>query len=408
MLPKFFLPACLLFSVYAGAQFKNDNILYKTVSPDDLCASLEKNKGYLLLDVRSKGEYSDTSAFTGLNIGHLKGATNINIRELGSRLSEIKNYKDQPVYVYCSHSQRSRRAGKMLADSGFTNIYNINGGLTSIYYTNAREKGCLQSLVETNNKYAILSAIELCKKLAAKNNNVFLLDVRTDSAFRHISRDVRSNAYGSLMNAVNIPLGTLENKLAAIPKNKEIVVIDIDGVDASKAAFLLKEKGFDNVSILIEGIDRWLATDVNELSCKYEYYNSPVSYKIMDTKEFGRFNLTSKDHLLLDIRAADAFNNTHKDSFRNIGHLKNAVNIPETELGNRLSELEAWKNKDIIINGFGGGEESYKAAEILDKQGFKKVHVLIDGLFDIRWTAANIKGQAYLKDFITDIPEANQ
>jgi len=35
------------------------------------------------------------------------------------------------------------------------------------------------------------------------------------------------------------------------------------------------------------------------------------------------------------------------------------------------------------------------------------VNVLVGGLFDIRWTAANMNGQSYLKDFVTDIPADN-
>src|SRR5689334_13711449 len=123
---KFFLPLILVISIAAKGQFKNDNVLYKTVDPADLCSTLEKNKGYILLDVRSSPEYADTSTSASLNLGHLKGARNIDIGQLGKRLSEIKEYKDQPVFVYCSHSQRSRRASKMLADSGYTNVFNIN------------------------------------------------------------------------------------------------------------------------------------------------------------------------------------------------------------------------------------------------------------------------------------------
>ncbi|HKB42893.1 MAG TPA: rhodanese-like domain-containing protein [Chitinophagaceae bacterium] len=406
MLPKLFTAVFLLFFISVTAQYKNDNVLYKTVDPDDLCAALQKNSGYLLLDVRSAGENCDTSSM-GLNIGHLNGAKNIDVRELGSRLSEIKNYKNQPVFVYCSHSQRSRRASKMLADSGFTKVYNINGGMTAIYYTNAREKDCLQSLVETNNKYAIISAADLCNKLSVKNNNVFILDVRNDSAFRHISTDAKFNAYGSLQKAVNIPLVDLEIKLSTIPKDKDIVIIDLFSSDAQKAASLLKAKGFADVSVLIEGISRWLSMDEMDVPCKNKWYVSPVSYKIMSTTEFGRFTQTNKSYLLLDIRTPDEFANKYKDSWRNIGHLKNAINIPAADINNRITELQAYKNKDIIIYGFSGDTESFAAADTLFQLGFKKIIVLNNGLFNIRWTAANHKEQDYLKDLVTDVPEIN-
>src|ERR1044071_4450127 len=135
MLSKTLLGALCLVAFAASAQYKNDNVKFKTVDPTDLCAFLQANPGYLILDVRSKGENCDTSS-NGLNIGRIKGAKNIDVGELGGRLNEISDYKESPVFVYCSHSQRSRRASAMLADSGFTHVYNINGGMTAVYYTN--------------------------------------------------------------------------------------------------------------------------------------------------------------------------------------------------------------------------------------------------------------------------------
>src|SRR5437868_2470623 len=100
--------SCLFVMVFAfnvcNAQYKNDNVLFKTVYTQDLCDQLSKNPGYLFLDVRSKGEYEDTSMM-GMNIGRFKGAKNINVRELGGRIGELSAYKDVPIFVYCSHSQ---------------------------------------------------------------------------------------------------------------------------------------------------------------------------------------------------------------------------------------------------------------------------------------------------------------
>src|SRR6478672_9925563 len=172
------LGSFLLLFMYSNAQYKNDNLLFKTMYPGDLCKELKKYPGALLLDVRSPGEYNDTSSSTGLNIGHLKNALNVDVRKLPQQLHSLAAYKDKQVFVYCSHSQRSRRASKMLADSGFLHIFNINGGMTAIYYTNARETGCLQSLVETNNKYSVISPNQLCQKISSNSKKIFLLDVR--------------------------------------------------------------------------------------------------------------------------------------------------------------------------------------------------------------------------------------
>src|SRR6266850_5550843 len=121
----------LAFLPVINAQYKNDNTLFKTVYIEDLCRQLQSNPDHIILDVRSQGEYDDSSSASYLNIGHLKNAKHIDIRELPLRWRELMPFKDKPIFVYCSHSQRSRRASKLLSDSGFANVTNINGGLTT-------------------------------------------------------------------------------------------------------------------------------------------------------------------------------------------------------------------------------------------------------------------------------------
>jgi rhodanese-related sulfurtransferase len=404
---RMLLPLLLLLAQAGSGQFKNDNVLYKTVDPTDLCATLAKNKGYILLDVRTQAEFHDTSSSASYNLGHLKGAINIPVRELGSRLSEIVQYKNKPVFLYCSHSQRSRRAGKLLADSGYTNLFNINGGMTSLYYNVLPKNPCLQKLVETSNTYIYISAVELCNKML-QPKRPFILDVREDSAFRHISRDFKENAYGAFTGTVNIPLPVLADHLSELPKDNQIIITDIYGDMSAMAAVLLKKNGFKNVSVLIEGIDRMLLTDGKKLSCKNSFYQSPVRYKMITSEEFGRYTKTNKGFMLLDIRTADEFANKHTDSWRNIGHLQNAVNIPAAVLATTIEGLGNDKTKEIIIYSFGNSPELFEVADGLQKDGFSGIKILLGGIFNMRWASGNIKGQYYLKDMVVDVPVINQ
>lgn len=392
-------------NITLSAQFKNDNVLYRTVDPAELCKELQKNKDALILDVRSKGEHYDTSSFVNLNLGHLKGAKNIDVNTLGVRLSELQEYRDKPIFVYCSHSQRSRRASKMLADSGFTKVYNVNGGLSAFHYKSLKDEGCLNSLYETANAYKIISFNQLCSRVKA--GNPFILDVRPDSAFRHIAMDAKANALGTIKGTVNIPYASLKDRLTELPaKNAEIIITDLYAQDASRAAVLLKNNGYENVSLLIEGVDRILNMDAKDLDCKDQLYVSPVSYRTFNATEFARYAKKRDDLLLLDVRTADEFANKHKDAFRNIGNMDGAVNIPADELEKRLSEIQ--KDRHIVVYGFGGGPEVFRSANILSANGYKNVHVLAGGLFGVRWSAGNVKGQGHLKDLVVNVPEINQ
>lgn len=392
--------AILFFTgIKLNAQYKNDNVLYKTVYPEDLGKQLKASPGYLLLDVRSKGEHEDTSSM-GLNIGRFKNAKNIDIRQLGQRINELENYKNSPVFVYCSHSQRSRRASKMFADSGFTNVYNINGGMTALIQADYG----VTDIYETKGNYRLLSAGEFCKQL--KDKNVYLLDVRTDSSYNGTTGNEVINSISKIKNANHIPLATLESSLSQIPKDKYIIIADEYGSGSVKAATLLTANGYKNVAVLFDGIYNMTISNTSEANCKNEILQSGKKYHILTADEFDALAKKNKDITIIDVRSAAEYNNQFKDNWRNIGHIKNAVNIPNTDLPGRLTEIAAMKNKPVIVYAF-SSPDAYTAAAKLVDNGFTNVNILAGGIFNLRWRAANIKGKAALHNWVVDVPADN-
>ena len=75
---------------------------------------------HLLLDVRTDGEYRD---------GHIADSLLIPVQELEERLTEIEEWKDQTVLVYCRSGNRSRSASDILEEAGFMNIINLDTGV---------------------------------------------------------------------------------------------------------------------------------------------------------------------------------------------------------------------------------------------------------------------------------------
>ncbi|PWT99546.1 MAG: hypothetical protein C5B52_10495 [Bacteroidetes bacterium] len=401
---------CLfILSFITKAQFKNDNVLFKTVYLQDLCKELTDHPGYIILDVRSDGEFNDTlSSSPGLNIGRLKDAKHISIQELSSRWKELMPYKDKPLFIYCSHSQRSRRASKMLADSGFTKLFNVNGGLSSVYLSDLATANCLQNLVETNLPYRIISPREICRKLADNGKKPFILDIRSDSAFKGISRVEKENAYATIKESISIPLENLESRIAEVPKDKEIIIVDIYGDESPKAAKLLLSKGYSNISILFDGIDSWYGRDDEELSCKKSVLVNRRIYQTITAEDFVKQSLHNENLLILDVRNEDEFANKSKFNWRNIGNIKNAKNIPLEKLKDRAGEISAWKDKPVVVYAFSNNPESYDAAATLIQMGFANVYVLDGGIWSLRWTSANIKGKNYMEDWIVNVPPENK
>ena len=380
----------------------NDNVDFRTVYMEAFCKQFKSDSKAVLLDVRSQGEYDDTSRSVGLNIGRLKATAHIDINQLPTRWRELLPYKDQPVYVYCSHSQRSRRASKMLSDSGFSNVININGGLT--YYNLLEMQKECADLYETSNPFKLLSPLNLCSFLS-NTKDVFILDVRKDSAFNGIALDERTNAHGKFNKSVNIPLDRLGQSYLSIPKGKTILVVDEFGNSAVTAAKQLVQNEYHNVYVLFNGFDAMLTADKKDLGCIDQYWQHKTAYAVVTPMEFDQLAKKQKDLQLVDVRPAEEFKNESKTTWRNIGALKGAANIPLNDVEAKANTLD--KSKPVLVYQF-GGSDAFTAAKTLIAQGFKKVYVLAPGLFSLRWQAANLSGKSYLKDWVVNVPEENR
>jgi thioredoxin len=82
--------------------------------------------------------------------------------------------------------------------------------------------------------------------------------------------------------------------------------------------------------------------------------------------------IEKENPLILDVRTPAEYYS---------GHIPGAVLIPLQQLADRLSEIENHKEKDILIY-CRSGNRSTVAAEILNRDGFKKTHNLRDGILD--------------------------
>jgi rhodanese-related sulfurtransferase len=394
----------LVASQALNAQFKADNVRYTTVFPEDLCKTLMANKGYLLLDVRSPGEYDDTSSSNSLNIGHLKNAMNINITQLPQRWKEIASYKDQPVFIYCSHSQRSRRASRLLADSGFTHIYNINGGLTDFYNQGIQSNPCSGFEIETSVPYKIISPKQFAESGKAKS--YYIIDLRTDSIFRGISNE-RSKAEGKFADAVNMPFEKWSATSNIIVPAKPVLLVDEFGNESPGAAKILIDKGIKDVTIMFDGMDGWLDYATNTDDKSSIKWTRNIEYNLLPAESFNKMVANKKEFALIDVRTSAEFTNTSKNYWQNIGQVKGAVNIPAGEMKSSTT-LPASKETPMIIYGFNSQPDIFESAKWLKDQGYKNVSILQGGIWSLRWVSHNMKGKAYLNDLVVNVPPENQ
>ena len=86
--------------------------------PNDARALIDSHDDVVLLDVREAWEY---------NHCRLEDAVHIPLGILPLRLSELDS--SIPHLVYCHHGSRSVSACRVMERAGFTNVYNLYGGI---------------------------------------------------------------------------------------------------------------------------------------------------------------------------------------------------------------------------------------------------------------------------------------
>lgn len=98
----------------------------KQLTPDE-ANQLIKQQDAIVLDVRNGGEIAS---------GKVPHALNIPLGTLEARLFELEPYRNKPIIVNCQLGGRSLSACQILKNHGFTDIYNLKGGIAAWLQSN--------------------------------------------------------------------------------------------------------------------------------------------------------------------------------------------------------------------------------------------------------------------------------
>jgi len=85
---------------------------------------IRNEKDITIIDVREPYELEET--------GYIPGSVNIPAGQIDKRMNEIP--RDKKVVIVCRSGRRSAEAAKLLTGKGYTNIYNLEGGILSWPY----------------------------------------------------------------------------------------------------------------------------------------------------------------------------------------------------------------------------------------------------------------------------------
>jgi hydroxyacylglutathione hydrolase len=99
---------------------REDNLYYPGVLDIDPREVAKKKDQVVLIDVRQPEEYQG-------DLGHIPGSKLIALDTLPDHLNDIP--KDRTVVFVCRSGSRSARAAAFAMENGFSNVYNLKGGM---------------------------------------------------------------------------------------------------------------------------------------------------------------------------------------------------------------------------------------------------------------------------------------
>lgn len=116
---KRLMPLLLSVLLLVGCQTPDTKITtYRQISMDEAVVMMERESGYIILDVRRPDEFAN---------GHIPNSINIPNETIGtSEIPELPN-KDQLILVYCRSGNRSKDASEKLVRLGYTNVVEFGG-----------------------------------------------------------------------------------------------------------------------------------------------------------------------------------------------------------------------------------------------------------------------------------------
>jgi rhodanese-related sulfurtransferase len=97
-------------------------VVYSTVTVDELHKLAQNASRFHLLDVREEDEYQEY---------HATSSRLVPLSRLmeGRAQDDLRMPKDETVYVICRSGRRSITACELLHHQGFTNLVNVAGGM---------------------------------------------------------------------------------------------------------------------------------------------------------------------------------------------------------------------------------------------------------------------------------------
>lgn len=345
--------------------------------------TLLAQKEFVLLDVREKSEYK---------AGHIPGAVNIPIRELGQNLALLPDL-NADIMVICKAGGRAMLAMTSLNILGYNNARMLKGGydawvaaemptttedfLSETGVTPEIDPHILQAvdtyLSTLPEGFSLVAPADVAIEIG--QNPPILIDVRKQD---ELDKD------GYIAGAQHIWINELMSRQSELPADKSanIVIYCGSGFRGGIATVMLELLGYSNVRNMSGGFGAWKATGLPITGgFRLDTYLSdyvvalPDTFNTLNVDELAAELTSNPELVVVDVRTPDEYVE---------GHIEGAINIPLTELTQNLTLLPNLDENIVVV--CGSGHRSALAMTTLTVLGYHNVRSLISGMG--AWTNA--------------------
>jgi rhodanese-related sulfurtransferase len=197
---------------------------YAVTTPAWLKTAIEKDFAYVLVDLRPAD---------AVKAGHIQSAVSIPLADLDRAKDQFPKQKNAPIVLY---GDGKEEAAKKLGSWGYRSVRVLPASFDDWKLAgNPVAAGDAKTTIAfvPKPRPGTVSTAEFTQLAGAPSGNTVLIDVRNPSEV----------AKGKIKNAINIPQEELVQRLAEIPKDKDIVTHCASGLRAEIAHNLLKNSG---------------------------------------------------------------------------------------------------------------------------------------------------------------------
>lgn len=371
---------------------------YEEISlPELMKLKAEGRNDMLILDVRTNGEYHDSStANREGNIGRIRGARHIPLQQLrtdSNALAAYEAYRDKPVYLICSHSYRSRDASLILKRRGFTRVNNVRGGMTEWFRRSSELEPYRKRFWESKVPYQLVSPAALWESLSA-GKKIKLLVLHTEPRTFYDSLNQNLSRFLPLFKAIQHYSLTDSSKiLHDLQQSQQDQVVILNHVRNGAAGMVawLSDQGIRNVGYLVGSMN---------------YFNEYLSDKGLSEKALpylsfpARFGFVSAGYLCntknsreaitwVDIRHDSLYGKERTGIKYNYRYVQNAIHFGGEHGADAFIQKFPDRNRHYVLLSL-DGYRGIELAEKLAEKGYK-ISWLIGGILRLEWYTINME-----------------